>query len=155
MSADEARREIARLEAEQAPLLAENDELRQQLGLDQPPRSRRRGSGPPDDDVERVQAWCERRVPARFRSEVRIECTRRGRSLTIVETRPPWRARLGDEWTRIRVAQLRWDPQGGTWVLCFADRNGRWWPYDECGPTVDIERMLRELEDDPTSTFWG
>jgi hypothetical protein len=55
----------------------------------------------------------------------------------------------------MRVAQLRWDAGTGLWELHFADRNERWWPYDERGPTADIEVMLRELEDDPTCIFWG
>jgi hypothetical protein len=157
MSADDARREIARLKTEQSRLRAENDELRRQLGLDQPRAPRRgRGSGPPDDDIERVLAWCAARVPARYRSEVRIECVRRGRSLTILELRPPWQPDLqGDEWSRMRIAQLRWDAGSGVWELYFADRNGRWWPYEQCAPTADIEAMLRELEDDPTAVFWG
>lgn len=50
------------------------------------------------------------------RDEVRLSCARRGNSITIVEQRAPWKPELlGDEWTQLRIAQLRYDASAGTW----------------------------------------
>jgi hypothetical protein len=42
-----------------------------------------------------------------MRSQVRIEHGARGKAITIVERRPPWREDVGQEWSSTTVAQLR------------------------------------------------
>ena len=61
-----------------------------------------------------VEAYCESRVPEDLRDEMRIECTRRGKSITIVERRPPWNPDFGSEWSSVKVAQLRYEEPAGT-----------------------------------------
>ncbi len=39
----------------------------------------------------------------------------RGNSVTIIERRPPWREDFGPEWSRLTVAQLRYENEG--WAL--------------------------------------
>jgi hypothetical protein len=157
VSADETRRAIARLKVEQALLQAETGALHSEPRPDQPAGRRRRsgGSPPPAADVARVEAWCDARVARHRRNQIRIVCEQRGRSVTIVEERPLFSGVPGIDWSRIRVAQLRWDASGQEWELYCADRNGRWWPYDERDRSATIEPLLSELERDPTGIFWG
>ena len=107
----------------------------------------------PDLDVARIRAYCDRRVPARHRNELRVEASIRGRSVTIFERRPPWHSSL-TEWSRLPIAQLRYDAATSHWTLFWADRHGRWHPYDLVPPGTVVE-LLDEIEQDPTAIFWG
>jgi Protein of unknown function (DUF3024) len=108
-----------------------------------------------DEALVAVEGFCERRVPDHLRDQVRIECTRRGRSITIVERRPPWKPEYGPEWTTLRVAQLRFDDKTRTWTLHWRDSSDRWHPYDRVRPTPTVDPLLAEIEADPTAIFWG
>jgi hypothetical protein len=108
----------------------------------------------PELALARVRRLCEDRVPPRFCNEVRVEFDTRGRSITIFETRPPWDGSQGD-WTRMRIAQIRYDDDAARYTLHWADRNGRWHPYSRVRPTRHIETILQEIDDDPTCIFWG
>jgi hypothetical protein len=114
---------------------------------------------PPDDPVAAalplVETYCRSRVPERLRDQIRVECSRRGRSITIFERRPPWNPALGTEWSTQRVAQLRHDARAGRWTLHAADRNGRWFRYHDIAPAPDVVDLLVEIEQDPTGIFWG
>ncbi|MEK6252033.1 MAG: DUF3024 domain-containing protein [Actinomycetota bacterium] len=108
-----------------------------------------------EEATRTVEAFCSSRVPEGLRDEIRIECTRRGKSITIVERRPPWNPDFGPEWSETKVAQLRLDDSAGTWSLYCPDSNGRWHDYDRVGPSQTVEPLLAEVEADPTGIFWG
>jgi hypothetical protein len=109
-----------------------------------------------DDALATVRAFCESRVPTEYQDETRIECDRRGNSITIVERRPPWKPELvGSEWSSLKVAQLRYEPKTARWSLCYRDRNERWWLYDGIGSTTSVDPLLAEVDADPTGIFWG
>jgi len=79
----------------------------------------------PETDLARIARYCADRVPAPVRKEVQVEFETRGRAVTIVETRPPWR-----------------------------DRNERWFDYDHLFSGTAAE-LLAEIDADPTCIFWG
>ncbi len=109
----------------------------------------------PPEALAQVQAFCASRVPEGLRDEIRLECSTRGNTITIAERRPPWKPELGPEWSELKVAQLRHDQHTEAWSLYCADRNGRWFPYDEVDPSKDVRLLLDEVDADPTGTFWG
>src|SRR6266511_5341653 len=86
---------------------------------------------PPETDVARVRRYCQRRVPPHARDQVRLETVVRGSAITIIERRAPWRDDFGPEWSRLKVAQLRYDP--GAWTGTVA--SGR--------PTACRRRTIR------------
>ena len=111
---------------------------------------------PVESAIAAVEVYCESRIPEDLRDEIRLDVSRRGRSITISEARPPWDPdRMGLEWTRVRVAQLRYDPSSATWTLYCSDSGGRWWLYDGIGSTPSVDPLLAEIERDPTGIFWG
>ena len=87
----------------------------------------------PETDLARLRRFCEDQTPAEFRDEMRIEVDVRGRSVTILECRPPWHPELVD-WLRQPLAQMRFDPDTNLWSLYWADRNSRWHRYDDLDP---------------------
>lgn len=119
----------------------------------QPAHQPRKSNGALDAAAERLAHWCDKRVPEQARQQVRVEVKRRGRTLTIVERRPPWPTGQG-EWTSMSIAQFRLDDVGG-WTLWWADRNNRWHEYDDAPRGLGFDALLREVEEDPTAVFWG
>lgn len=103
----------------------------------------------------KVLAFIERRIPPDLRDEIRLEHTARGNAITIVERRPPWLSELGPDWTSMKIAQLRYDPDDRTWTLYCRDRNERWFLYDDVKPSRDVSPLLAEIDEDPTCIFWG
>ena len=97
--------------------------------------------------------FCERRVSPHIRHKVNLSYTIRGNSITIVENRVPWLA--GTKWTHSPIAQCRYDDKKGTWTLYWRDRNRRWWKYEPLSPMRDIDKLLDEIDKDPTHIFWG
>ena len=108
---------------------------------------------PPETDVARIRKYCRARVPASFRDQIRVEAAVRGSSVSIYECRPPWHPDL-TEWSKVRVAQLRYSADTCHWSLSWADRNGRWHRYDDLEPGP-VDKLLCEIEADPTCIFWG
>jgi len=109
----------------------------------------------PELDVARARRYCEQKVPAHARHQVRVEVEVEPRTLTIVERRAPWREDYGPEWSRSPIARLRWVQRTGVWTLHWRDRHARWHRYDRVGPSARIDVLLDELDRDPTCIFWG
>ena len=110
-------------------------------------------SGPPETDIARVRRYCQRRVPLHAREQVRLEAVVGGSAITIIERRAPWREDFGPEWSRRKIAQLRY--AHGAWTLHWADRNGRWRRYPDLEPSPRLDDLLAELDRDPAGAFWG
>ena len=108
-----------------------------------------------DLSLEKVRRWCAAQVPPNLHDKMRVEVDVRGGSLTILECRPPWDPDLGPEWIRTKIAQLRYRPDEGHWLLFWADRNSRWHRYSHLDPASDVDELLREIDEDPTCIFWG
>src|SRR5512132_562452 len=104
--------------------------------------------------VAKVRSVCDQRVPAEARDEVCLEVTTRAATITIVERRPLWQGGPG-AWTRMLIAQLRYDTAAGTWTLSGADRNRRRRRYDHLDPTPKFDDLLKESDEDPLFMFWG
>jgi hypothetical protein len=105
--------------------------------------------------MKRLETYCAEHIPPHVRDQIRIEMTTRGNSVTIWECRPPWRPDFGPEWTRTKVAQLRYDPDHFTWTMFWADRNGKWLAYPRLPSTANFDKVLDELDLDPLACFWG
>ena len=106
----------------------------------------------PDLDLARIRKFCDDESPEEFRCEMRVEADVRGKSVTVLECRPPWDG-VGD-WTRQPLAQMRFDPESALWTLYWADRNSRWHRYDDLAPGP-VTELLDEIKRDPTCIFWG
>jgi hypothetical protein len=89
---------------------------------------------PPETDVAKIRKYCDTRVPARIRHQVRVEAAVCGNSVTIFDCRPPWHPNL-TKWSKVRVAQLRYSAKTHYWGLYWADRNGV-----HTGPSLTAEQ---------------
>jgi hypothetical protein len=109
----------------------------------------------PETELARVRRWCEARIPAQHRDQLRIEFEQRGNVLTILECRPPLSAALGPEWRRHGIARLRYTASSAVWHLFWRDRNMRFHRYEPCAASAHVADLLVEIERDPTGIFWG
>ena len=118
-----------------------------------PGRAQRWDARAPQADVTRVRQWAQERVPDKVHDQVRLDVETQGPTITIVERRPP-QPGLGSEWTRRRIAQLRYDPSAELWTLCHSDAYQRWHVTD-LPPTPDVRVLIDEMERDPDGVFWA
>ena len=102
-----------------------------------------------------VGEYCARKTPPHARHQVRVEYEVRGSSVTIFESRAPWREDYGPEWTKLKVAQMRYDLDSKTWSMWWANRNGRWLSYPDFTPSPDLRGCLHQLDHDKSGAFWG
>jgi hypothetical protein len=112
-------------------------------------------SAVPDTDLARIQRYCATRVPVEHQHEIRVECRVRGKTVTIVECRPPWPGEDGAGWSDLPQVRMKYDETSCAWTLYWFDRNSRAHRYDLIDPHQPIARILDEVDDDPTSIFWG
>lgn len=109
-------------------------------------------------DLARIRPWihaCNDSLPERAVGQIRYEMDVDPRAVTIFECRPPWREDFGPEWTRFPVARLRYTKARREWTIYWRDRNLRFHLYDLVEPTPQVERLLAEIDADPTCVFWG
>ena len=101
----------------------------------------------------KLSQYCEARIPAHAKEQVRLGYKIRGNFVTLFEERPVFRQL--DTWVAINVAQFRFNSQAQTWTLFWADRNSRWHEYYDTASAVDIADLLEEVDADLTGIFWG
>ena len=108
----------------------------------------------PELDLARIRRYCAGRIPARVAHLVRLEIDVEGRSVTILECRPPWSPDMGPDWTRFPIARLRFIASRTEWTLYWRDGNLRFHRY-RIDPNRDVGALLAEIEADPIAIFWG
>jgi hypothetical protein len=72
----------------------------------------------------------------------------------LVCRREPLSPKGPADWSRLPIAQLRYDADNHLWTLYWADRNDRWHRYDDIDSGT-ADELLDEINDDPTCIFWG
>jgi hypothetical protein len=102
-----------------------------------------------------LDAFCEAQVPHHVRDQLRLEASIRGRTLTLWEVRAPWPGSRTGEWTRMKIAQFRFDSATRLWTLYCHDRHSRAHKYELLQPRRDFVALLQEVRADPTGIFWG
>lgn len=100
-----------------------------------------------------LNAYCDNKIPAHLRDQIRIEYRIRGNEVSLFESRSHLQG--SGEWISTKVACFKKDVQSQTWHLFWADRNSQWQPYAPLPCHRDIEKLLQEVENNPTGAFWG
>lgn len=103
---------------------------------------------------KKVDEFCKKMVPPHVLDKMNLSYKIKGDSVTIFENRAPWHKDM-KEWTSTAVAQIRFNERTGKWTLFCADRNSKWHEYYDMEPTKNIDKILEEIDRDPTGIFWG
>lgn len=102
--------------------------------------------------AKKLTEYCDKKVPDHIRNELRLTFEFRGNNVTLIEERAPWREDM-TEWTRMPIAQLRYNEKKNQWKLYCADRNDKWHWYQKF--EAGIENCLAEIDRDSTGIFYG
>lgn len=103
---------------------------------------------------KKLGEYCNNRVPVHLHNKLNVTFETRANNITIYENRAPWRSDL-TEWTKIKVAQIRYDEKKAMWKLYCRDQYGKWHLYEPLPAMKDLDRIIEEIETDPTGIFWG
>jgi hypothetical protein len=105
-------------------------------------------------DIEnKVKAFCETRIPEEIRDKIKMTYEVKGNKITIIEERPPWTGE--GPWTKMAIAQVRFNEEQENWTLYWRDRNEKWHLYTEITPVKNVEEIINEVDKDPSGIFWG
>jgi hypothetical protein len=106
--------------------------------------------------AERVQRlldeFCEARIPLAVRSKLQLVARQEGNSFILFERRPGLRRK---DWIEIPVAKFRYFVGAQEWALYACNRYERWFLFDLIDRSPKIDRLLSEVNRDPTGIFWG
>jgi hypothetical protein len=113
----------------------------------------------PDTEMARVRsrldAFCDR-VPPHAQNQVWYEWRVRGNQITVAEKRPAWRKGAGPgEITIHEFVRFQYHPESHHWMLKWSDRNGRFHPYEGFERVRSFDRVVDEVDADPTGIIFG
>ena len=109
----------------------------------------------PETAVQLVRRWAEQQTPAEFQDRMRVEVEVHPRGLTIVECSLMPDLNGGVDWLRVPSARLNYSSGSGEWTLFCFDGNSKVHRYPDFDPSIEIQDLLHEIEEDPTCIFWG
>ncbi len=96
--------------------------------------------------------YCEEHRPACACEQSRLFFRFKDDHFTLFAERPA--ASGTGEGVASPVARFRFSHELGQWTLHNPDREGRWRFYQNAGPSLDLEKLLRHLDADPLHLFW-
>ena len=102
---------------------------------------------------ELLGRFAHKRVPSHLEDRIRLLHKTRGCAITLLEERPHFYKQ--GMWTLCEVAQFRYKPSTGQWMLYCRDRNLKWWRFTPQPPSRDISDLIRAVDEDATCIFWG
>lgn len=103
--------------------------------------------------TRRLAAFCDGRVPAAVRNKVRVGFRIKGNEVVLFEERPGFQR--PNEWREMTVAKFKYIGTQGLWRLYCQHRDLRWHEYQRLPAARSIDRLLAEVDADPTGIFWG
>lgn len=104
---------------------------------------------------EKLGAYCNDKVPAQVRDQVRLTFSVLGNTVTLFEERPVQNNL--DKRTKRPLAQFRLNVVDHLWRLYYVrqQRQEGWGLYNDAEPTRDFGALLVALDLDTTGVFWG
>src|SRR6266568_9562456 len=92
---------------------------------------------------------CERRS---LPDQVKLQLETRGNRVILTESRPLFID--PSIWNEIKIAQFEYSPESGNWTLYWYDRKNRRQPYPTGRNRDTLEKLIHEVNADPTGIFW-
>ena len=102
---------------------------------------------------KRLSAYCEAKIPARIRNELRLGFRISGHDVVLFEERPAFRP--PHAWQELPVAKFTYVRTRRIWRLFCMHRDLRWHAYQRMPAAGEIDILLQEVDSDPTGIFFG
>ncbi|MDD2580415.1 MAG: DUF3024 domain-containing protein [Desulfuromonadaceae bacterium] len=107
----------------------------------------------PETELQRVDRilgqLCEQRT---IPDQVRLQHGTRGNRVTLTESRPLFIDPT--TWNDVKIAQFEYKPESLNWILYWYDRKNRRQPYPTGRNRDTLEKLILEVDSDPTGIFW-
>ena len=103
--------------------------------------------------AKKVAEYCEGRIPAHVRHQIRMSYRISGHSVTLFEERQSFLDPT--QWVDNSIAQLRYETGAQRWTLFWSDADGRWCVYERLPSNKSLDALLREIDEDAECFFWG
>lgn len=100
-----------------------------------------------------LDKFCKNRIPERARDQIKLDYNIRGDHVTLFEKRRYYKD--PKQWTEKKIAQFRYNSENNNWTLYWWRHTGRWYKYEEVQPSNNLQRLVNEVDEDPTAIFWG
>lgn len=107
----------------------------------------------PETELQRAdellgQLCVQRSIP----DQVKLQYDIRGNRITLTEARPLFIDPA--IWNEVKIAQLEYNPESLNWTLYWYDRKNRRQPYPTGRNRDTLEKLILEVDSDPTGIFW-
>ncbi|MDD2900380.1 MAG: DUF3024 domain-containing protein [Desulfuromonadaceae bacterium] len=96
-----------------------------------------------------LEQLCEQRT---IPGQVNLHHTINGNRVTLTEARPLFIDPA--IWNEIKIAQFEFNAEAHNWTLYWYDRKNRRQPYPTGRNRDTLEKLLLEVDADPTGIFW-
>lgn len=107
----------------------------------------------PEAEQQRVVTLLGQLCEQRTRPDhVRMQYETKGSRVTLTESRPLFID--PDIWNEIKIAQFEYNPEALNWTLYWYDRKNRRQPYPTGRNKDTLEKLIFEVNSDPTGIFW-
>ena len=107
----------------------------------------------PETELQKVVTLlgqlCEQRTMV---AQVKLQFDIKGNRVTLTESRPLFIDPA--IWNEIKIAQFEYCPESYNWTLYWYDRKNRRQPYPTGRNKDTLEKLLCEVDSDPTGIFW-
>ena len=107
----------------------------------------------PETELQRIDLLlsqlCEQRTVL---DQVKMQYVTRGCRVTLAESRPLFIDPT--VWNEVKIAQFEYNPESVRWTLYWYDRKNRRQPYPTGRNKDTLEKLILEVESDPTGIFW-
>src|SRR6056297_3554700 len=96
-----------------------------------------------------LDIFCENRFPERVKNQIKLDYNIGGNYVTLIEKRSHYKD--PKKWTKQKIAQFRFNPGDNKWSLYWWRHTGMWYKYDEIEPSNNLQKLVDEVDEDPTS----
>ncbi len=99
-----------------------------------------------------LSEYCESHTADCCQSQSRLNYSIGNDKVTLIEER---REHLEmDHWLPRPVAQFRYHHDLCQWTLHYRNYSEQWVFYLNCGPSLDLAKLLHHVDQDPLDLFW-
>lgn len=95
--------------------------------------------------------YCRRKIPPCAMGDVRLRFAWEEDGAVLYEDHCTCRSEAS---VARPVARFRFSPDLAQWTLHYPGPDRRWLFYLNAGPSLDLGKLLRHLENDPLGIFW-
>lgn len=100
-----------------------------------------------------LDEYCRTRIPSWLKDELRLKFTIAEDSATVFQERR--RCQGTCEWFRTPLAQFRYSESLNQWTLHHYETHQQWRLYLNINPSLDLNKLIQAVDDDPLGFFWG